>query len=244
MNLIYHLMAVLIFLNTSTLLAKSIIVEQDNINFPIKTSSLMEGEIHLFFTTISREDLISKFPQLIKLDTLSLLNKKKDQFVILKSVYVVRQPVGFFDENHFLNEEFYSKMHESKVIKKIDNARFKVKDVASAIDYQAQIFIDADDLSTLPNSKINQAVIGSKELDVIAKSATTVVFTEKTKFSDLYLGGINVSSFIPVNEHKTLVISYELALLNDSNHKDLTLKADLFKEIKSLKRNLSSLVSP
>lgn len=187
------------------------VVEQKVLNFPIQTERLLSGEVHTYFTILSPRKLAVQYPELFNLDSLSLNQEEGVVLVISKSVSVVSKPVGFFDDKQMVEEKYVSHILGEQKVSKLSPDTFKITVPGSdSYSYKLQSFFDADDVSTLPNSKVIRAVTAARNLDVISKSASTIMFSEKTNYSKLVEGGVSVSSFIPLKENKTLIISYNL----------------------------------
>jgi hypothetical protein len=125
-------------------------------------------------------------------------------------------------------------MGEQKV-KKIGPASYSVR-VPEGLRYKMQMFFDADDVSTLPNSKVIRGVNAVKKIDVISRGASTIMFVEKTNFSQDVKGGISVSSFIPLNEKRTLIITYNLYAVKKKSANRKALKLSFLEEVESLRK--------
>lgn len=187
------------------------VVEQKDLSFPIQPEKLLSGEIHTYFSILSPRKLAVQYPELFNLDSLSLNQEDGVVLVVSKSVSVVSKPVGFFDDKQMVEEKYVSHILGEQKVAKLSPDSFKVTVPGSAsYTYKMQSFFDADDVSTLPNSKVIRAVTAARNLDVISKSASTIMFSEKTNYSKYVEGGVTVSSFIPLKETKTMIITYNL----------------------------------
>lgn len=187
------------------------VVEQKELNFPIQTEKLLKGEVHTYFSILSPRKLAVQYPELFNLDSLSLNQETGVVLVINKSVSVVSKPVGFFDDKQMVEEKYVAHVLGEQKVSKLSTDSFKVTVPGSdSYSYKLQSFFDADDVSTLPNSKVIRAVTAARNLDVISKSASTIMFSEKTNYTKLVDGGVSVSSFIPLKENKTMIITYNL----------------------------------
>lgn len=207
------------------------VVEQKDLHFPVKTEELLKGNIHYFYKILSPRKLAVQYPEILELDSLSLSQKEKIAFIVTKAVTVVNRPVGFFEEKQMSEEKFLSHtLGTSKVIKSDEN-KFQVD--FRDFSYKMNLFFDADDVSTSPK-KVIKAVTAAKKLDVISQSASTIMFTEKTHFTKFTEGGVSVSSFVPVKENKTLIITYQLYAIT-KKQKSPALKENFVGEIEALK---------
>lgn len=231
---IYLFLLVLNILISNSVSAKT--VEQKNINFPVKADELIKGEIHYFFTILSPRKLAVQHPDLFELDSLSLLQESNVGMVVGKTVYIANKPVGFFEEKQLTDERYVKHVLGDQKVKKTGPDAFVViVPGKEGYTYKMQSFFDADDVSTLPNSKVIRAVNSAKKLDVISKGASTIMFTEKTNYSRVTEGGVVVTSFIPLNEKKTLVISYNLYAIPKSHIKSSDLKTGFLEEAQAIK---------
>jgi hypothetical protein len=212
------------------------VVEQKKLNFPIKSQELMSGEIHYHSAIMSPRELASQQPDLFELDSLSLNHNPNVKIVVNKSVSVVNKPVGFFDDKQMVDEAYVSHVSGDQKVKKLGPDSFRITMPGEhGYSYKMQSYFDADDISTLPNSKVIRAVTVAKKLDVIAQSASNIMVTEKTNFSRYIEGGVTVSSFIAMKENKTLVITYNLFAVEKNFADENTIKKNLVKEIVNLK---------
>lgn len=202
------------------------LVEQKQLNFPIKTENLLKGEVHYFIDILSPRKLSVQYPEAFELDSMSLIQESNVSMVLSKSVSVVDKPVGFFEQSQMTDEAYLKHVMGEQKIRKISPAAFLItvpgKD---GLTYRMQTYFDSDDVSTLPNSKVIRAVSAAKKLDVISQSASTIMFQEFTNYTKYNEGSVTVSSFIPLKENKTLVITYTLsAVKNDFADKEVLKK--------------------
>jgi hypothetical protein len=186
------------------------LVEQTDLNFKVKSEELMKGDVQYSFNLIKPKKLIKQFPEFHDLDSLSLLNEKGVVMQVSKVAYVINKPIGFFDHQHMVDENYMGHLLGRKDLQKIDENSFQVKETKLQNNYKMKLYFDSDDVSTLSNSRAIQAVSAAKKLDVIAQSAPSTVFSEMTHFSKFYQGAVNVISYTPLKENKTLLIIYRM----------------------------------
>jgi hypothetical protein len=216
-------------------------VEQKNVAFTVKPEKLLKGEFHFFIEELSSKKLKNLYPEFTSLDSLGLLQESGLKIVISKHVSIIKKPVGFFEDRQLTDERFVAHLLEGQKVKKISPETFKVTVPGEAgYSYQIQSFFDADDISTLPNSKIIKAVTTAKDLDVISKGASTIMFSERTKFSRYARGGVSVSSFIPMKEDRTLIITYNLWAFSKKEVSGLDLKKSLLEELEGTREAMES----
>ena len=211
-------------------------IEQKDVDFPIKSQKLLKGEIHYFFEIISPKELAQHYPEVFQLDSLSLIKEKNIKMVVNKSVYIVNKPVGFFDDQQLSDEKYVAHVLGEQVVKKTGPASYKVTVPGEGgFSYKMHSYFDADDISTLPSSKVTRAVTSARELDVISKSASTVMLTEKTNFTKYTEGGVSISSYIPMKENKTLIITYNLWAVKKPFAIRGILKSSYLQEVEAVK---------
>jgi hypothetical protein len=212
-------------------------IEQQRIDFPIKADELLKGEIHYYYSILTPQKLAVQHADLLELDSLSLKKKKDVMMVLNKSVYIVKKPVGFFDDKQLSDERYVSYIFGQQKVKKLAPESYEVSVPGEEhLTYKIQMFFDADDVSTLPNSKIIRGVNAVKKLDVISKGASTIMFTEKTHFSKYSEGGISASSFIPLNEKNTLIITYNLYAVHKVAIDEKAMKQSFLAETNAVKK--------
>jgi hypothetical protein len=142
--------------------------------------------------------------------------------------------VGFFNDQQLVDEKFLSHILGDQSIKKIAPDSYKVQ-IPGGPSYKMRSFFDSDDMSTLPNPRVIQAVTTARTLDVISKSASLIMVTEKTGYSNLAEGGVSVSSFISLKENLTLVITYNIYAIKKPSLKPDELLKSFIEEIKAQK---------
>jgi hypothetical protein len=191
------------FLFSVPLYAK--MVQQEQANFMIRPTSLLQGEIHVSYTPVDRKELRVHFPEAAELDSLGLLAQKDLQFILTKSVFIVKKPVGFFDSERLRDEKFISDLLGGQKVKK------KNADAFYTPHFKLTTYYDSDDLSSLPNSKVTKAATAAKKLDVISQGASAVVLKEFSQFKTAPVAGAtSVTSYVPLKEDRTLIITYQL----------------------------------
>lgn len=207
-------------------------VEQKQLNFPVKAEELMKGDIHYYFTLDNPRKILKQHPELFDLDSLSLFSEPESAIAVTKAAYVIDRPVGFFDDKQMTDEKFVTHVLGDQKVKKLNPETFKVTVPGEfSHQYKLQIFIDSDDISTLPNSKVIRAVSAAKKMDIISQGASSIVIKEMTQYSKFSLGGIVVMSFIPLKETKTLVIQYQLSSVKKAFGSAKIMKPGMVQEI-------------
>lgn len=222
---------------SSSLLAK--IIEEKALSFSPKIEALLSGDIHYFGQLGPALEILGRYPEVQDLDSLKLFQKQNSKVFLTKSAFIVNRPIGHFDENLFSDEKVLSRLLGNQEVKKRSANSFRVKvEGENAHSYLLTRYYDSDDMSTLPNSNIIRAAIGMKRLDVISQSASTLMITEKSKYTKYANGGVSISSFIPVLENRTLIITYELHSIQEKFALPAVLKTFYRTEIEQTKKNL------
>jgi hypothetical protein len=211
-------------------------IEEKKIDFQVKPEELMKGDIHYFFEILSPTKLALNYPSIFELDSLSLVQESNVMMVVSKSEMIVNKPSGFFDDKQMLEDKYVDHIMGEQKVKRLNTDSFRITVPGDGgFTYKMQSFFDADDVSTLPNSKVIRAVTAAKKLDVISQSASSIMFTEKTNYSKYSEGGVSVSSFIPMKENKTLVITYNVYAVKKQFAIPKVLKSNFLSEIGALK---------
>jgi hypothetical protein len=224
---------------TST--AFALVVEQKNVQFVADTEALLKGEVHYALDVVSPGIFFKKYHDLYDLDTLSSLNEPNVKMVISKSAYIVQKPAGFFDHINTSDEKFLDHvLGEQKITKFSENSFKVIVPGESGYFYKMQTHFDSDDISTLPNSKVIRAVTQAKKLDVISQSASSTTYRELTTFSKYFASGVQVSSYIPIKENRTLVLNYSLFAVKKYYALESVLKRSLKIEVQAQKDLINS----
>lgn len=187
--------------------------KQTKLNFNVVGEALNE-DIHYSFAQGSASVLKKNFPHIAKLDSVGFLKEKGASVVVSKVAYVIKKPIGFFDHENLVDEKLVSELMGQQKVRKVGNDGFYVAVPGKEkLTYRLKIYVDSDDVSTLPHSRVTESITSFKKLDVISQSASSISFREMSDFSDLAWGAVMVNSFIPLKENKTLVIGYYLSAL-------------------------------
>jgi hypothetical protein len=216
-------------------------LEQKDINFTADTKALMKGDVFYALDTLTPRNFNKKYPDLHDLDSLAILQEPNVRIVISKSAFIVEKPVGFFDHLNTIDEKFIDHVLGEQKIKKLSENSFMVSVPGeNSYWYKMKTYFDSDDISTLPNSKVIRAVTQAKKLDVISQSASSTTYRELTDFSKYFIGGIQVTSYIPLKENKTLVLNYSLLAVKKYYAIEKVLKLSLKLETEAQKDLINS----
>lgn len=234
-----QLTRLLVFLLLNQLMALPVsarVVEQTELRFKIKSQELLAGEIHYAHQLYSPKDIVERFPEAIDLDSMNLIYEKGIKILITKMAFIVNKPVGFFTTDLMRDPKFLQTILGAAEIKKVTDDIHQIKvPEDKQYSYQVKSFFDSDDISTLNNSKVVQAVTAVKKLDVISQGASAHVVREFSKFTQPVLGSTQVSSYIPLMDGKTLVILYQFTLMKKKDVKKAQLRTSIKEEATHLK---------
>lgn len=207
----HHLLILLISL-TISLGALAGAEKQKNLRFPILIDQLMKGDTHYAVSILKPETVEKKYPELWDMDTLGFRKKQNVLFLVGKSVQVVNKPAGFFDNQNLSDEKFIRHTLGGQEVSKLKDRLFSIR-VPGGPSYKLKTFFDSDDISTLPNSRVIRAVTQAKKFDVISQGSSTTLVKEMYDFSSEIEGAVSVSSFVPLKEEKTLILTYTVTAI-------------------------------
>jgi hypothetical protein len=215
------------------------VMKEKSLNFTIKSESFKK-DIHYSFAQGNAKILKQKFPDLAKLDSFGFLKNKSSSVIVAKVAYVVKKPIGFFDHENLVDQNFVSKLLGDQKIERTSPNSFDVKIPGpDKVSYKLKIFVDSDDVSTLPRSKVPESVAAFKRLDVISQSAPSISFKEMSDFNSYAWGAVSVSSYIPLKEDRTLIITYYLTSLKAKGSKKEN-EADMVDEFKATQKTIET----
>jgi hypothetical protein len=213
------------------------LVDQQDLHFKVQTEKLLQGQIHYAFRMMEPRELAEKHPFLYELDSLSFLQEGQTKVIVSKVSYIVNKASGFFDHENSVNENFVARTMGQQEVKKIGPHSFQIKVPGqNSYSYKMRTYYDSDDITTLPNSKITQAVLASRKMDVISQSASSTIFKEFTDFSKYTVGGVSVTAYVPLKEEKTLVITYQLTGVKKYYALEKLIRDNFLKEISAVKK--------
>jgi len=213
------------------------IISQKQIDFPLQTQEILKGEVPVYFKVMSPKTIEKKYPMIAGIDTLSLRKIKNIHLKVGKAIYVVDKPVGFFNDKDLMKEEFITHYWDTKNLSREEGNAFILN--KGLEKFKLTSYFDSDDISTVSSFKISQAISAVKDLDIISKSASVIMVTEKT-FKDESLGEVFISSFIPIKENKTIVIHYSLQGIKKPFPKRANLREQFFNEIEQSMKRINS----
>ncbi|MBY0517868.1 MAG: hypothetical protein K2P81_13240 [Bacteriovoracaceae bacterium] len=171
--------------------------------FKVEADLLSEGEVHFSQYTMKGSTLEKELPEIIELDAGKFLNQEGATIELAKTAYVVNKPVGFFSTEQMSDPKWLSQITGSE-LKKTENGDF-----VNQKKEEVKVFFDSDDLSNLKSSKVVHSISQSKKLDPIALSGFSTVLIQMKK-------SIQIFNHIPLSPSKTLIISYQLSVVEKS----------------------------
>lgn len=167
--------------------------------FRIEPDLLERGEVHYSFYQLPATTVQKKIPEYVDLDGLKLLEREGVTVQVVKLAYAVNKPAGFFSSTQVTDPTWVEKLLGHKVTP-IAEGHFQIP------GDKFHVYYDSDDMTSVKNSRIVHAVTQSKKLDPISLSGfSTVIFHS----SDM----LQVDNHVPLSSKKTLVVSYQLAVV-------------------------------
>lgn len=189
-------------------------VKQKDLNFTVKGEELIKGDVYYSVEVLTTKQLKKFLPVFIELDSSGFTKAKNAKLLVSKTAYVVRKPVGFFDHDKIVNEEFLNHYFGEQKVTKTEDRTFKVRIPGSTPQtYKLRTHFDSDDISTTTNSRAIRAITGAKKMDIQVQGAQSIIMREMWDFSRGSYGAVHVTAYIGLTEDKTLVIDFGLMSL-------------------------------
>jgi hypothetical protein len=216
-------------------------LEQREFNFKIDAEKLLSGDVHYSYHLLSPRKTLERFPLAADLDSLSLLQERNVHIMLTKKAYVVKRPVGFYDNDHIKNKDYMKHIMGQQELREIDPVTYKVRVPGkNGHTYKIKSYFDSDDISTLPSSRIIQAVSAIKRMDVLSQSASSIILKEYTDYSDYLVGGTEISSYITLKENSTIIITYNISAVRNAFAKEESLKKGFVNEVNIVNKLIKS----
>lgn len=216
-------------------------IEQRDFNFKVDAEKLLSGDVHYSYHLLPPRKLVERFPLAADLDSLSLLQERDVHIMLTKKAYVVKRPVGFYDNDHIKNIDYMKHTMGEQELREIDPVTYKVTVPGrSGHTYKMKSYFDSDDISTLPSSRIIQAVSAIKKMDVLSQSASSIILKEYTDYSDFLVGGTEISSYITLKENSTIIITYSISAVRNNYAKADSLKKGFVNEVHAVNELIKS----
>lgn len=217
---------------------------EPELNFVLQTPLLLEGEIQYSFSVLSAETIKKERPLIAELDSLELLSNKGSSFLVSKFAFVVKKPLGVFDQSEDEEAGFLSYLSGGAKVNKRGEGRYSFELQGSpGLKYSMARFEDSDDISTLSRSKAARGIQAAKRLDPLFQSASLMTFHELTEFNHSFNGATELFAYLPLNESRTLVFGFKLVALKDYSN-DSNLKQGLVEEFKNIQTLINNRRSP
>lgn len=229
----------LLLLAPLTLFAE--VIEHEDINFTIKPNELLKGELHYSFKLLSPEKIRSKLPLFKDIDSVKLLKNKDSKVILAKTVSLLYKPAGFFDNGMISDMKFMNHMMGEQTLKRIEENVYQVTVPGSQNHrYKLMVHFDSDDISSLPHYRVIHAVTTFKKLDVLSLGASSIMMKEMSEYTDYLTGAVVISSFVPLRQNETIMISYHLLGVRIPYANKAVLEKNFIEEIRSQMRLMES----
>ncbi len=241
MNLAIKLVGALLINFSWTATTYAAAIEHREFNFKVDAEKLLSGDVHYSHHLLPPRKLVEEFPLAKDLDTLSLLQEREVHIMLTKKAYVVKRAVGFYDNEHIKDKDYLKHTMGQQELREIDPVTYRVTVPGkSAHSYKMKSYFDSDDISTLPNSRIIQAVSAIKKMDVLSQSASSIILKEYTEYSDYLMGGTEISSYISLKENSTIIITYSLSAVRNAYSDPIALKKGFVIEVNAVNELIKS----
>lgn len=189
-------------------------VKQKDLNFTVKGEELLNGDVYYSVEVLTKKQLAKILPAFVELDTSGFTKAKNAELLVSKTSYVVRKPVGFFDHDKIVNEDFLNHYFGEQKVTKTEDRTFKVRIPGSTPQtYKLRTHFDSDDISTTTNSRAIRAITGAKKMDIQVQGAQSIIMKEMWDFSRGSYGAVHVTAYIGLKEDRTLVIDFGIMSL-------------------------------
>lgn len=189
-------------------------VKQKDLNFNVKGEELLHGDVYYSVEVLTKKKLKKFIPAFVELDSSGFTKARNAKLLVSKTAYVVRKPVGFFDHDKVVNENFLNHYLGEQKVTKIEDRTFKVSIPGNTSQsYKLRTHFDSDDISTTTNSRAIRAITGAKKMDIQVQGAQSIIMREMWDYSRGSYGAVHVTAYIGIKGDRTLVIDYGLMSL-------------------------------
>lgn len=217
-------------------------IKHPQFNFQISTHKLKSADLHYSFSSVNQEAFLKEAGPFIALANLSRereRNKSENKYVLFRAVFPVKKAVGYFDSEKFSDLAFIKSLEGGAKVKKIKDNAF-ISQISTPVKYQyfSKFHFDADDLSSLPDSKIGRKITELKSSDPLLLSANVSIFREMFGFTQLLKESSEFYAFVALDETTTLVVFMKLAIYSSDDIFDYVIERDLIKKIKKIRKAL------
>ncbi|MFA7613863.1 MAG: hypothetical protein WCY48_06465 [Candidatus Caldatribacteriota bacterium] len=217
-------------------------IKHPQFNFQISTHKLKSTDLHYSFVSVGQEAFQKEagvFSALANPSREKDPLKTNSKYVLFRAVFPIKKAVGHFDSEKFSDAQFIKALEGGDKVKKIRDNAF-ITQVSTPVKYQyfSKFHFDADDLSSLPDSRIGRKIMDLKSSDPLLLSANVSIFREMFGFTQLLKESSEFYAFVALDETTTLVVFVKLAIFSSDDMFNYVIERDLIKKIKKIQKAL------
>ncbi|HLW56259.1 MAG TPA: hypothetical protein VKY27_02685 [Bacteriovoracaceae bacterium] len=217
-------------------------IKHPQFNFQISTHKLKSTDLHYSFVSVGQEAFQKEagvFSALANPSREKDPHKTNSKYVLFRAVFPIKKAVGHFDSEKFSDAQFIKALEGGDKVKKIRDNAF-ITQVSTPVKYQyfSKFHFDADDLSSLPDSRIGRKIMDLKSSDPLLLSANVSIFREMFGFTQLLKESSEFYAFVALDETTTLVVFVKLAIFSSDDMFNYVIERDLIKKIKKIQKAL------
>jgi|GEM_PF-5969810 len=197
----------------------------------VGVAKLKSNQVALFSKVYSPAEFKKDFGKYKKLDSLKF-SQSKQPLLVIKSINVIKKPVGFFDSKQFARLDFMQALYPGLKVEKDSDSLFVMKDPVTNQKYvELYQYYDSDDMTDLPHEASLGAVASLKDKDTITLSSFMTLYREFKLPQERQLQSFSLSSFMSYTQDRTIVVSYYFFQSKAGALKPQALQKDLEDEI-------------
>lgn len=211
-------------------------IKHPQFNFAISTHKIKATDLHYAFVSVNQQTFYREAGPFAALLGASKNIKNEDKHILIRAVFPITKAIGNFEPDSFNELSFVQRIDEQKKVRKLKDNTFLTQN-SSPISYQyfSKFHFDADDLSSLPDSKIGHKITELKSSDPLLQSANATIYRQMFGFSSFLKESSEFYGFIALDETRTLVVYMKLAIYSPDSILDYAIERDLLKRVKTFK---------
>lgn len=216
-------------------------IAHSEFNFSISAHKLKSTDMHYSFASVKKEIFNKEAGPFSALLSPGHLGQDREKFTLIRAVFPVKKAIGIFDSEKFNDLKFIKRIEDSSKVRKLRENTF-ISQMSSPRKYQyfSKFHFDADDLSSLPDSRVSKKIMELKTSDPLLLSANMSIFREMFGFTDYLSESSEFYGFISLDETTTLVVLIKLAVFPSDDITDNVIERDLLKYIKRIQKSLEN----
>lgn len=211
-------------------------IRHSEFNFKISAKKLKGTDLNYSFTSVNKETFNKEAGPFAALLTQNHDYKKGEKFALIRAVFPIKKAIGHFDTDKFNDLKFTQKIESNTKVRKIKENTFLTQ-VSYPVKYQffSKYHFDADDISSLPDSRIGRKIMELKNSDPLLQSANLSIFREMFGYTQYINEGSEFFGFISLDEETTLVVFMKLSVFSSDDILDYAIERDFLKKVKTIK---------